>query len=81
MRQVAGAFSEYEKRRLVYKLKVARLPSVFWMFATFVRGAVWKRSAPLQAKRIVVQVTSAHCLSFVLRRVLCASNQTTTTRL
>jgi hypothetical protein len=44
-----------------------RLRSVLWIFVTYVPGAAWKRSAPLQTKR-----TEAHCLSVVRRRVLCA---------
>src|SRR5262245_56170001 len=30
---------------------VRRLRSVWWMFATYVMGAAWRRSAPLRTKR------------------------------
>ncbi len=39
---------------------VRRVRSVWWIFATYVLGAAWRRSAPLQTKRAeVVQVASA----------------------
>ena len=38
---------------------VRRLRSVWWIFATYVLGAAWRRSAPLQTKRAeLVQVAS-----------------------
>jgi hypothetical protein len=76
-----------------WKRRNARqLPSVLWIFATSVPGAVWKRSAPLQTKRaellrpsfVALEPTTSTCwplcapygAAFYARR-----NETTTSRL